>query len=64
MATLKVYKKFEDLALIEARKSVTENLIGEKEKRTNEGNSKHQEVDSLLHNATSHTQQFYQISKS
>ena len=49
LVTLNVYTKFE------AEKSVTENLIGEKEKWTNEGNGKHQEADSLLHKATSHT---------
>ena len=42
------------LALIGAEKSVTENLIGEKEKWTNKGN-KQEEADSLLHNRTSHT---------
>ena len=65
LATLNVYKKFDDsLALIEAEKSVTQNLIAEKEKWTNNGNGKDQEADSLLHNATSHTHQLYQISKS
>ena len=34
------------------------------QKWTNKGNSKHQEADSLLHNATRHTQHLYQISKS
>ena len=52
------------MALKEAEKSVTENFIGEKEKWTNKGNGKYQEADSLLHNATSHTQHLYQISKS
>ena len=52
------------MAVIEAEKSVIENLIGEKEKWTNKGNGKHQEADSLLHNTTSHTQHLYQISKS
>ena len=48
------------LALIEAEKSVTKNLIGVKDK----WNGKHEEDDSLLHNTTSHTQHLYQISKS
>ena len=52
------------LWLIEAEKSVAENLIGEKEKWTNKGNGKQQEADSLLHITTSHTQHLYQISKS
>ena len=51
------------LALIEAKKFVTENLLGEKEKWTNK-KDKQQHADSLLHNATSHTQHLYQISKS
>ena len=44
--------------------TVIENLIGEKEKWTNKQNGKHLEADSRLHNATSHTQHLYQISKS
>ena len=52
------------LALIEAKKFVTENLLGEQEKWTNKGNDKQQHTDSLLHNKTSHTQHLYQISKS
>ena len=50
------------LALIGVEKSVTEILSGEKEKRTNKGNSKQEEADSLLHITTSHTQHLYQIS--
>ena len=50
------------LALIEAVKSVTEIFIGEKEKWTNKGNDKQEEVDSLLHNTTSYTQHLYEIS--
>ena len=57
-------RNLKTLALIEAEKFVIENLIGEKEKWTNKGNGKQQEADSLLHNATSHTQHLYQISKS
>ena len=57
-------RKLKTLALIEAEKSVTENLNEEKEKWTNKGNGKNQEADSLLHNAKSHTQHLYQISKS
>ena len=51
------------LALIEAKKFVTENLLGEKEKWTNKGNDKQQYTDSLLHNRTGHTQHLYQILK-
>ena len=36
------------LALIEAKKFVTENLLGEKEKWTNKGNDMQQHADSLL----------------
>ena len=57
LATLKVYTKFE------AKKSVTEIFIGEKEKWTNNGNDKQEEADSLLHNTTRY-QHLYQISKS
>ena len=59
LATLNVYTKFE-----EDEKFVAENLLGEKEKWTNNGNDKQQHADSLLHNTTSHTQHWYQISKS
>ena len=52
------------LALTEAKKFVTENLLGEKERWTNKGNDKQQHADSLLHYTTSHTQHLYQISKS
>ena len=55
---------YKTLALIEAKKFVTENLLGEKEKWTNKGNDKQQHADSLLHNATSHIQDLYQISQS
>ena len=51
------------LAPIEAKKFVTENLFGDKEKWTNEGNDKQQHADSLLHDTTSHTQHLYQVSK-
>ena len=57
-------RNLKTLALIEAETFLTENLIGEEEKWTKEGNGKHQEADSLLHNAISHTQHLYQISKS
>ena len=50
------------LALTEAKKFVTENLLGEEEKWTNKGNDKQQHVDSLLHNTTSHIQHLTQIS--
>ena len=52
------------LGLIEAKKFVTENLFGDKEKWTNKGNDKQQHADSLLHDTTSHTQHLYQVSKS
>ena len=42
---------------------MTEKLIGEKEKWTNEGNDKPEAADSLSHN-TSHAQHLYQVSKS
>ena len=58
-----VYKIWR-LALTEAKKFVTENLLGEKEKWTSKGNDKQEHTDSLLHNRTSHTQHLYQISKS
>ena len=47
------------LALIGAEKFVTENLLGEKEKWTNNGNDKQQHADSLLNNAKSHIQHLY-----
>ena len=50
------------LALIEAKTFVTENLLGEKEKWTNNGNDKQQYAASLLHSTTSHIQHLYQIS--
>ena len=64
LATLKKYIKLRDSVSVGAEKSVTENLIGKKEKWTNKGNDKQQEADSLLHNTSSHTQYLYQISKS
>ena len=44
-------RNLKTLALIEAEKSVIENLTGEKEKWINKGNGKYEEADSLLHNA-------------
>ena len=52
------------LALIEAEKFVTGNLLGEKEKRINKGNDKQEEADSLSYYTASHTQHLYQVSKS
>ena len=52
----KCIKKLKILALIEAEKFVTENLLGEKEKWINKGNDKQQHADSLLNNTTSHYQ--------
>ena len=46
-------QNFKTLALTETEKSIIENLNGEKEKWTNKGNGKHQETDSLLHEADS-----------
>ena len=62
--TLNIYTNLKTLALIEAKKFVTENLLGEKEKRTNKEIAKQEKADSFLHNTTSHTQHLYQISKS
>ena len=59
-----MYKNLKTLALIEVEKFVTENLLGEKENWTNNWNDKQQQADSLLNNATSHTQHLYQVSKS
>ena len=39
---------------------IFKNFIGEKEKRTNKGNEKHDYADSLLHNTTCHTPCVYQ----
>ena len=64
LATLNVYTKMKTLALIRVEKSVTENLIGEKEKWTNKGNDTWEVADSLLHNTTSHAKHLHQISKS
>ena len=47
LATRKVYI-MKTLALKGVEKSVTENLIGEKDKWTNKGNDKQEEADSLL----------------
>ena len=60
-----VYKIWR-LALIEAVKFVTENLLGEKEKKMDKGNDKQQHADSLLHDTCtmSYTHDLYQISKS
>ena len=52
------------LALTEAKKFVTENLFGDKEKWTNKRNDKQQHADSLLNDTTSHTQLLYEVSKS
>ena len=43
---------------------MTEIFVGEKEKKTNNGNDKQEEADSLLYNTTSYTQHLFQISKS
>ena len=52
------------LALLGTEKSVTKNLIEEKEKWTNKENDNHEDFDSLIHDTTSHTQCLYQISRS
>ena len=64
LATLKVYKKFEDSGSQRSREICNRKLDGEKEKCRNKGNGKYQEADSFLHNATNHSQYLYQISKS
>ena len=56
LTTLKIIQNSKTLAVIGAEKSITENLIGDKEKMTNKGNDKQEEVDSPLHNATSRSQ--------
>ena len=48
------------LALLGAEKSVTKNLIGEKEKMTKKGNEKNDDADTLLHNTRSRTQCSYE----
>ena len=61
----KCIQNLKTLALIKANKSVTNFFfIGEKEKRTNKGNDKHKEAESLLHDTTTHIQCLYKISKS
>ena len=57
-------QNWKSLAHIGDEKSVTEILIGEKEKWTNKGNDLHEDVDSLPHNTKRHTQHLYQIAKS
>ena len=57
-----VLQNLKTLAQIEAEKSVTENFVREKEKRTNKGTDKQYVADSLLHSTTSHYQALYQIS--
>ena len=52
------------LAQIEAEKSVTENFVREKEKRTNKGTDRQYVADSLLHSTTCHNQALYQILRS
>ena len=64
LATFKVYTKFEDFGSYRIREICDRNIIGEKEKWTNNWNDKQEEADSLLHNSTNYTQHLYQISKS
>ena len=52
------------LAVLGAEKSVMKILYLRKKKCRNKGYDKHWDVDSLLHNTTSHTQCVYEISKS
>ena len=59
LATLKVYKKFEDSSSYRSRG--IGNRKFEKEKWTNKENGKHHEAESLLHNATSHTHHLYKV---
>ena len=52
------------LSLIGAEKTVTEVIMREKEKWTNNGNDKQKVADFFIHDTTCHTQCLYQISKS
>ena len=62
MSTLKDYKKFEDSGSHRSREICNRKFDWRERKWINKGNGEQQEVDSLLHNATSHTQHLYQIS--
>ena len=55
---------FKILGEVVPEKSSTKHFIGEKEKWTNKGSDKHENVESPLHNASSHTKCLYQVSKS
>ena len=57
-------QNFQILGAVVSEKSLTKYFIGEKEKRTNKGNDKHEDADSVLQNTTNSTQCLYQISKS
>ena len=52
------------LAQTGAEKSVTEDIVREKEKWTNKGTGNQYLADSYLHSTTCHHQALYQISKS
>ena len=52
--------KFKFLGAVVPETFVTKKFIWEKEKWTNkQGNDKHENAESLLHNTSSHTQIFY-----
>ena len=64
LAPLKVYTNFEDSGSHRGQDFCDRNFYWRERKKTNKGNDKQQEADSLSHNTTSHTQHLYQISKS
>ena len=59
LATLKVYTKFEDFGSHRSREICDRNFYWRERKRTNNGNDKQEEADSLLHNTTSYAQHLY-----
>ena len=64
LATLKVYKKFEDSGSHWNWEICNRKFRWRERKMDKKGNGKQQEADSLLHNATSHIQHLDRISKS
>ena len=63
LATLKMYKKFEDSGSHRSLEIFNRNFDW-KERKMYKERKWNQEVDSFLHNATSHTQNLNQISNS
>ena len=57
-------QNFKILSAVVPEKSVRNNFIGEKEKRTKNGKDKREDAGSILHYTSSGTQCLYQISKS